>query len=87
MFVTASGFWFTTLLKMNSTIDLFPLSFTNLASAVISHNTLELLLLCYEFYDVSSVFALKNSSYEAFWKTVENHVKDCNFLYLSGFSL
>ena len=49
MFVTASDFWFTTLLKMNSTIDVFPLSFTNLARAVISHNTLERLLLCYEF--------------------------------------
>ena len=49
MFVTASDFWFTTLLKMNSTIYVFPLSFTNLARAVISHNTLERLLLCYEF--------------------------------------
>ena len=49
MFVTASDFWFTTLLKMNSTIDVFPPIFTNLARAVISHNTLERLLLCYEF--------------------------------------
>ena len=49
MFVTASGFWFTTLLKLNSTIDVFPPSFTNLARVVISHNTLERLLLCYEF--------------------------------------
>ena len=49
MFVTASDFWFTTLLKMNSTIYVFPLSFTNLARAVISHNTLERLLLCYAF--------------------------------------
>ena len=49
MFVKASDFWFTTLLKMNSAIDVFPPSFTNLARAVISHNTLERLLLCYEF--------------------------------------
>ena len=49
MFVTASDFWFTTLLKMNSTIDVYVLCFTNLARAVISHNTLELLLLCYKF--------------------------------------
>ena len=50
MFVTASDFWLTTLLKLNSTIDVFPPSFTNLARAVISHNTLERLLLCYEFF-------------------------------------
>ena len=50
MFVKASDFWFTTLLKMNSAIDVFPPSFTNLARAVISHNTLERLLLCYEIF-------------------------------------
>ena len=49
LFVTASYFWFTTLLKMNTTIDIFPPSFTNVARAVISHNTLERMLLCYEF--------------------------------------
>ena len=49
MFVTASDFWCTALLKMNSGIDVFPPSFTNLARAVISHNNLEWLLLCYEF--------------------------------------
>ena len=49
MFVTASYFCFKTLLKMNSTIDAFTPIFTNLARAVISHNTLERLLLCYEF--------------------------------------
>ena len=49
MFVTASDFCLATLLKLNSTIDVFPPSFTNLARAVISHNTLERLLLCYEF--------------------------------------
>ena len=45
MFVTASHFWFTTLLKMNTIIDVSPLSFTNLAQAVISRNTLEWSLL------------------------------------------
>ena len=45
MFVTASHFWFTTLLKMNTIIDVSPLSFTNLAQAVISRNTLERSLL------------------------------------------
>ena len=49
MFVTASNFWFTSLMKMNSTIDIFPPSFTNIARAAISHNTLEPLVLCYEF--------------------------------------
>ena len=44
MFVTASDFWFTTLLKTNSTIDVFPPSLINLARAVIYHNTLRLLL-------------------------------------------
>ena len=82
MFVTASDFWFPTLLKINSTIDVFPPSFTNLARAVIFRNTLEPLS-----YDLSSVFGLKNSSYKTFWKTVEYHVKNCNFLFLSGFSL
>ena len=85
MFVTASDVWLTTLLKMNSAIDVFPPIFKNLARAVISHNTLELLLLC--FYDLLSVFGLKNSSYKTFWKTVKNHTKDWNFLFLSGFSL
>ena len=63
---------------MNSATDLFPPNFTNLARAVISHMI---------FYGLSSVFGLKNSSNKGFWKTVENHVKDCNFLFLSGFSL
>ena len=49
MFVTASYFCFKTLLKMNSTIDVFTPIFTNLTRAVIFHNTLERLLLCYEF--------------------------------------
>ena len=66
MFVTASDFWFTTLLKMNSTIDVFPSSFTNLARAVVSQNILERLLLC--FYDLSSVFGLKNNSCKTFGK-------------------
>ena len=47
MFVTASDFWLTTLLKLNSTIDVFPPNCTNLARAVISHNTLGRLLRCY----------------------------------------
>ena len=34
-----------------------------------------------------SVFALKNSCCKNFWKTVENPGQDCNFLFLSGFSL
>ena len=85
MFVTASDFWFATLLKMNSTVDVFPPSFTNLARAVVSQNILERLILC--FYDLSSVFGLKNSSCKTFWKTDENHLKYCNFLFLSGFSL
>ena len=49
MFVTASDFWFTNLLKMNSAIDVFPLSFTKLGRAVLSYYTFEQLLLCYEF--------------------------------------
>ena len=48
MFITASDFRLITLLKLNSTIDVFPPSFTNLAGVFISHDTLELLLLCYE---------------------------------------
>ena len=48
MFVTVSDFRFTTILKMNSTLDAFPPSFINLTRAVISHNTLEQGLLCYE---------------------------------------
>ena len=32
-----------------------------------------------------SVFALENSDCKTFWKTAENPVKDCNFLFLSGF--
>ena len=49
MFVKASNFWFKTILKMNSTTDVFPPSFTNLAGAIISLNTVERLLLFYEF--------------------------------------
>ena len=49
MFVTASDFWFKTLLKMNSTIDVFIPIFTNLAREVVSHTTLERVLLCYEY--------------------------------------
>ena len=45
MCITASYFWLTILLKLNFTMDLFPPSFTNLARTVISHNTLECLLL------------------------------------------
>ena len=48
MFVTALDFWFTTFLKMNPRIDVFPQSCTNLDTTVITHNTLEPLLLCYE---------------------------------------
>ena len=47
MFITASDFWLTTLLKLNSKMDVFLPSFTSLAKAVIFHNTLEQLLLCY----------------------------------------
>ena len=39
MFITASDFWPTTLLKSNSTTDVFLQSFINLARTVISHNT------------------------------------------------
>ena len=33
------------------------------------------------------VIALKNSCCRTFWKTAENPVKDCKFLFVSGFSL
>ena len=49
MCITASTLlktlYFTTLLKLNSTMDVFSPSYTNLARAFISHHTLEHLLL------------------------------------------
>ena len=38
MFITTSDFWPKSLLKSNSTMDVFPRSFTNLARTVIFHN-------------------------------------------------
>ena len=43
MFIIASTFWPTTLLKLNPTMDVFAQSFTNLARTVISHNTFRVL--------------------------------------------
>ena len=39
------------------------------------------------FYNLMSVFAIKNSCYKTFWKTVENPGMDYKFLFLSGFTL
>ena len=41
MFITASDFWPKTLVKLNSTMDVFCQSFKNLTRAVPCHNTLE----------------------------------------------
>ena len=46
IFITASEIWSTPLLKLNSTMSVFSRGFTNHATAVISRNTLEWLLLC-----------------------------------------
>ena len=46
MFITASVFRSTTLLKLSSTMDVFSRRFINLARAVACCNTLERLLLC-----------------------------------------
>ena len=76
-------FWPTALLKLNSKINVFPWSFTNLARSVICHNTLERL----GFYNLMSVIALKNIYWKTLRKTFENPLTDCNFLFLSGFSI
>ena len=76
-------FWPTTLLKLNSKMNVFPWSFTNLARSVICHNTLERL----GFYNLMSVIALKNIYWKTLRKTFENPLTDCNFLFLSGFSI
>ena len=76
-------FWPTTLPKLNSKMNVFPWSFTNLARSVICHNTLERL----GFYNLMSVIALKNIYWKTLRKTFENPLTDCNFLFLSGFSI
>ena len=76
-------FWPTALLKLNSKMNVFPWSFTNLARSVICHNTLERL----GFYNLMSVIALKNIYWKTLRKTFENPLTDCNFLFLSGFSI
>ena len=82
MFVTASDFWFTTLLKLLFFLQILQILLEQL-NPIIPCGCFYVM----SFYDLSSIFGLKNSSYKTFWKTVENHVKYCNFLFLSGFSL
>ena len=81
MLITASDFCPATLLKLNSTMDIFPRSFTNLASTAISHNG------CFYVkgsYNLLSVFALKNSCCKTFRKTAEGLQL---FIIIRGFPL
>ena len=85
--ISEKDFWPTTLLKLNSKMNVFPWSFTNLARSVICHNTLERCFCTNGFYNLMSVIALKNIYCETLRKTFENPLTDCNFLFLSGFYL
>ena len=71
MFITASDFWSKTSIKSNSTIDVFPRSLTNLVRALFLIILYNGCLYVKGFYNLMSVFALKNSC-KTFWKSAEN---------------
>ena len=81
MFVTASDFWFTTLLKLLLFLQILQILLEQL-NPIIPCGCFYVM----SFYDLSSIFGLKSSSYKTIWETVENHVEYCNFLFLSGYN-
>ena len=81
MFVTASDLWSTTLLKLLFFLQILQILLEQL-NPIIPCGCFYVM----SFYDLSSIFGLKNSSYKNIWETVENHVEYCNFLFLSGYN-
>ena len=58
MSIKAYDFWSTTLLKSNSTMDVFPRSFTNLARTAISHNTFRAVASMLRIFIISCTYLL-----------------------------
>lgn len=84
IFITASDFWPTTLIKLKSTMDVFPRSFTNFARRLFP------IIPCFYvkgIYNLMPVFAFKNSwkAFGKLWKLLkllENCWKSCEGLQL-----
>ena len=62
-------------------------SFLRIWSHLLKKSLMENFIFLCSFYNLMSVFNLKSRYCKTFRKTVENPVKDCNFLFLSGFSV
>ena len=81
MFVTASDLWSTTLLKLLFFLQILQILLEQL-NPIIPCGCFCVM----SFYDLSSIFGLKNSSYKTIWETVENHVEYCNVSFLTGYN-